>query len=187
MELVAQVDNYTFDFKIGVGRSKLSTFGNTNEWLGNEWGSRVFVGIGYKGVHLNAGVQGYNEGVNKSLDYGKVTIPQNVQLSNQYVDFSISYEYELINRLFIEPGIGYARARTVTDMTDNNGDEFELKSINGFSTGFYITKYLKFQKGVYIGPFINFSYDIIDYKSWNNDLDNNSIRMFIGVVLKGTN
>jgi len=185
--VVAQVENYTIDFKFGLGRSKLITFGNTNELFGNQWGNRVFAGIGYKGIHLNVGIQGYNEGLNKPLNYNNIIIPQHSSFSNQYVDFTVSYEYELVNRLYIEPSIGYARVRTVTNVLDTAGDEYNLESINGFSTGVYITKYLRLQKGFYLGPFINFSYDLIDYRLWNSDLDMNSIRMFFGVVLKGTN
>ncbi len=187
IKIAAQVDKYTVDIKLGVGRSKLTTFGATNELFGNQWGTRIFVGIGYKGLHLNAGIQGYNEGILKSLDYEDIIIPQDAHISNQYVDFSISYEYEPLSRLIIEPSIGYARVRTVTNINEPNGDEFKLKSINGFSTGVSVIKYLRFEKGFYLGPFINLSYDFIGYNSWNNNLDNNSIRMSFGIVLKGTN
>lgn len=185
----AQSDNYKWSLKLGGStNSHIINRGSTYDWYGNSKGPELFVGLGYKNIHLNTSYRYFDEPIKKNLFYNNTNyyLPKDANVRMVFWNLSISYEQEIIKRFFIEPSIGYLQDFTTSNINDLNGNEFDIKDLNGLTIGANLIKYFKFSNDFFLGFYIKCDYNFLNYQSLNPGLSNNSFGYSIGAVIKGT-
>jgi hypothetical protein len=185
----AQLDRYDWSFKFGWGLPSFRHTGDTKEWIEKGSGSEIILGsLGYKYVHLNLSYKYFNGLVSDNVNiFEGYQFPITATYRQVFMNLSLSYEYELIRRIYLEPQIGWVRTHLTSNVVDNNGDEIELNKADGLTIGTNLTKYIKIMKKGYLGVFVNINYNMIDYKAISNDLGGNTFGYGFGFVIKGTN
>ncbi|MCF8307709.1 MAG: porin family protein [Bacteroidales bacterium] len=188
--LSAQTDEYDWSAKFGTGLPSFINFGETKEWVEKGSGIELILGsLGYKNVHLNLSAK-YFFGLKSENDitFEDYQFPDNTVYKKVFMNLTLSYEYELRNRLFIDPRMGWAKTYVSPNVKDNQGNEIELdKTTNGVIIGTKLTQYIKTTNKTYWGIFVNINYNIINYKTISEDLGGNTLGLGFGVLYKGTN
>lgn len=185
----AQTDDYKMSFKFGGSTSSHIINKNaTYEWYGNSKGPEIFAGLGYKNFHINTSYRYFDETLKKDLPYNNTNyfLPKDASMRMVFWNLGISYEQEIIKRFFIEPTLGYLKDITSSNIKDMNGNEFDIKDLNGLTIGANLIKYFKISNGLFLGIYINCNYNFLKYQSLNPGLSNNSFGYSIGAVMKGT-
>ena len=186
----AQTDNYTWSLKFGgTSLSKIINSGATYDWYGHSKGPEFLVGLGYKNFHFNTSYKYFGNEIKENLPYNNTEfyLPKGATVNMVFWNLSLSYEKEIIQRLFIEPTVGYLKNHITSNVEYLNGDEFEIRDINGVTVGANLIKYFKLQEGLFLGLYVNSTYNFVNYQQLNSDLKNNSIGYSIGAIIKGTN
>jgi hypothetical protein len=185
----AQSDDYKLSLKFGGSvSSNLINLGSTYDWYGNSKGPEIFLGVGYKNIHLNTSYRYFDEPIKKNLPYNNTNyfLPKGANVRMVLWNLNLSYEKEIIKRFFIEPTIGYLRDYTSSNINDRNGNEFDIKDLNGFTIGANIIKYIKITDGTFLGFYLNGNYNFLNFSSLNPGLSNSSFGFSLGAILKGT-
>jgi hypothetical protein len=187
--LLAQSDNYDWSFKFGWGLPSFKNFGDTKEWVEKGSGNEIILGsLGYKNIHLNLSYKYFNGLKSENvITFNEYQFPNTAVYRKVFMNLTLSYEYELISRLFIDPQIGWVRTHITSNVMDNQGNEIKLNKADGLIIGSNLTKYIKlFDKG-FVGIFVNVNYNLINYKMISEDLGGNTLGYGFGFVVKGTN
>jgi hypothetical protein len=187
--LYAQSDRYDWSFKFGWGIPSFVNFGDTKDWIEKGRGNEVLLGsLGYKNVNINFSGKFFNGLISENTNvFEGYQFPQNAEYRKVFMNLTLSYEHELINRLFIDPQIGWVRAIVSSDVIDIHGKLIDMNSANGLVIGTNLTKYIKLSKKTYLGFFVNANYNFINYRSISKDLGGNTLGYGFGFLLKGTN
>lgn len=187
--LKAQSDRYTFAVKTGWAKPSFVNFGKTGDWINKGNGNELtLIGIGYKNIYLNLSYKYFNglksEKVMNIEDY---IFPTTAEYRNVFMNLTTSYEYEILQRLYIEPQIGWVRSYITSNVVDENRNEIEIKKANGLLFGTNLTKYIKLYNKFYIGLYANVNYNFINYSKVSSDLGGNTFGYSFGLLIKGTN
>ena len=186
---IAQSDNYDWSLKFGgTPFSYISNSGTTYDWYGNSKGQEILLGLGYKNYHLNASFRYFQNTIKKDLpyDYTIYSLPKGADVRMVFWNVSLSYEKEIVRRIFVEPNVGFLKNFTTSNIMDSKGNEFEIKDLLGLTLGVNLIKYIKFADGFYLGFYVSGNYNFIDYQKLNYGLKNNTLGYSIGAILKGT-
>lgn len=182
----SQSDKYDWSLKLGGGKALIINNDNTRNWIGNLNGSFFFLGFGFKNFHLNAAFKYFGEPTKTDLSYDNKVLPRRAKFNFVFFDLTISYEKELISRLFIEPYLGYVANNITSNIIHPNGEKLDIRNTYGATIGLNVIKYIKIsENGGFLGPFISTNYNIINFKEVSSELDNNAIGLSFGVILKG--
>lgn len=185
----AQLDNYDWSFKFGWGLPTFQNFGNTKEWIKKGTGNEIILGsLGYKNVHINLSYK-YFTGLRSEnvITFKEYQFPNTAEYRKVFMNLTLSYEYELISRLYIDPHIGWVRAHVTSNVVDNQGNEIELNNADGLMIGTNLIQYFRIIKKGYLGLFVNVNYNMINYKSISAELGGNTLGYGFGFFMKGTN
>ena len=187
--LFAQLDNYDWSLKGGWGLPSFINFGDTKKWVEKGSGSEIILGsLGYKNIHLNLSYKYFNGLKSKNIiNFQGYQFPNSAVYRQVFMNLTLSYEYELIRRLFIDPQIGWVRTQITSNVIDNHGNEIELNKVDGLVIGTNLTKYIRLLNKAYLGIFVNLNYNMINYQLISKDLGGNTVGYGFGFFVKGTN
>ena len=155
--LKAQSDRYTFAIKTGWAKPSFVNFGKTGDWINKGNGNELaLIGIGYKNIYLNLSYKYFN-GLKseKEMNFEDYIFPTTAEYRNVFMNLTTSYEYEILQRLFIEPQIGWVRSYITSNVVDENRNEIEINKANGLLFGSNLTKYIKLYNKFYLGIYAN--------------------------------
>ena len=160
--LLAQTDIYDWSFKFGWGLPSFRNFGDTKEWVEKGSGNEIILGsLGYKNIHLNLSCKYFNGLQSENvITFEGYQFPNTAVYRKVFMNLTLSYECELISRLFIDPQIGWVRTHITSNVVDNLGNEIELNKADGLILGSNLTKYIKLFNKAYLGIFVNMNYNI---------------------------
>ena len=189
IESMAQSDNYDWSFKLGSTIfSNIVNTGTTYGWYGNAMGPEFFLEIGYNNYILNTSLRYFNNPTKKNLPYDNTYyyLPEGANINMVFWNIGLSYEKEIIKRLFFEPNVGFLRNFISSNIIGFDGKEFDIKDLSGLTLGVNIIQYIKFTDGYYLGLYVSGNYNFINYRKLNYYLNNNSFGYAIGCILKFT-
>lgn len=187
--LFSQTDKYEWTFKLGWGLSTFVNYGETKDWVETGKGNELLLGsLGYKNINLNLSYKYFN-GLksNNEISFNGYIFPNTVDYRKVFMNLTLSYEYELVKRLYIDPQIGWVRTHITSNAIDNQGNDIELNKADGIVFGSNLTKYFKVYNKAYLGIYFNINYNIIDYQNISQDLDGNTLIWGFGFLIRGTN
>jgi len=185
LNATSQSDLYNWSLKLGGGASWLINNGKTNQWYGNPKGSFFFAGLGFKSVHINTTFKYFNNDTKTELTYDDKILPAGAQFNIVFFNLSVSYEYEIGDRFFIEPYIGYIQNNITSNIVHPNREELNIRNTTGTTLGLNFIKHIKFHdNGLFFSPFIGLNYDIINFQKLSSGLDNNAKGISLGIILK---
>ncbi|MCL2683098.1 MAG: hypothetical protein FWE63_06415 [Bacteroidales bacterium] len=190
LKSTAQSDNYTWSLKFGGSPfSNIINHEKTYNWYGNSTGPEILlVGLGYKNYILSTSFRYFENTTKKDLPYRNTNyyLPGRSNVRMVFWNVSLSYEKEIIRRIFVEPNVGFLKNFITSNIVDFEGNEFEIKDLSGLTVGVNLIKYIKFIDGFFLGLYISGNYNFIGYRKLSSDLINNTFGYSIGAVFKFT-